>query len=81
METLPPERRVQLRAYWMIQHGEDGERGILSGPVTFQQAIHIAYPQKKKTQASPEARRGLLDGWASGNGLDPADLHALLDGG
>lgn len=32
MQALPPDRQTDLRAYWLIHHGEDMTRAMLSTP-------------------------------------------------
>lgn len=35
MQDLTPAKRADLRAYWMIQHGTEGSRALLSGPADY----------------------------------------------
>lgn len=32
MQALPPDKQTDLRAYWLIQHGQELDRAILSTP-------------------------------------------------
>ena len=32
MQALPPDKQTDLRAYWLIQHGQEMDRAILSTP-------------------------------------------------
>lgn len=78
MAALPPPRRADLRAYWMLLHSSAPERALLSVPAGYQDQLNVLSISRGVDPGPKKPNAALLDRIAKANGLTADDVAVGL---
>lgn len=84
MRELTREQQIDMRAYWLVRHGEGNERAILSGAATLGD-LHQAMltfrgvDPKKARKEKQAAQEALLRRIARHSGVDVEKIKGGMD--